>query len=304
MSNFKQYSDMFIQFLQIERNASPYTITCYMNDLEDFFMFLQKESITTLKEVDFRTVRLYMSELYNKKFHRNSVSRKISSLRSFFHYVERENIVNINPFIQISLPKKEKPLPSFLYAQELEKLFEVSDINDSLGQRDQALIETLYGTGIRVSECQGLLLEDIDFTIGSMFIRGKGGKERYVIFGQFAKDALLNYLNDGRKQLLKKAKKEVDHVFLNARGGPLTTRGIRLILNKIVEKAALTIQLNPHKLRHTFATDMLNEGADLRTVQELLGHENLSSTQIYTHVTKDRLRKVYLQSHPRAQSKD
>lgn len=303
MTNFLKYSDAFIEYMQLEKNASQYTVKYYLNDLESFFTFLNQEGIESLQDVDYRVIRLFLTILYDRKLSRRTVSRKISSIRSFYKFLERDNQVTGNPFIHVTLPRAAKPIPGFLYMEELEKLFEVNDMSDPIGQRNQAIIETLYATGIRVGECQGILLDDIDFTIGTMLIKGKGRKERYVPFGRFAEIALETYINDGRNKLLDKAKTSSDSVFLNARGNSLTSRGIRLILNKIVEKAALTVHVHPHKLRHTFATHMLNEGADLRTVQELLGHENLSSTQIYTHVTKDRLRSVYMNSHPRANDK-
>lgn len=300
MEEFVNKCKGFTAFLQIEKNASPYTIKYYNEDLESFFFFLQREGITSLQDVDARIVRTYLTELYDNLLSRKSVSRKISSIRSFYKYLEREDEVVTNPFIHVHLPKTERSIPGFLYKEELEKLFEVNDLTTPLGQRDQALIEVLYGTGIRVSECQGLKLKDIDFNIGTIFVRGKGRKERYVPFGRFAEIALETYLNEGRNRLLEKAKTKTDTLFLNARGTPLTVRGIRHVLDKMVEKAALSVNLHPHKLRHTFATHLLNEGADLRTVQELLGHENLSSTQIYTHVTKEHLREVYMKTHPRA----
>src|SRR5690625_1872038 len=160
----------------------------------------------------------------------------------------------------------------------------------------------LYATGMRIIECQGLQMNNIDFSIGTVFVKGKGRKERYIPFGKFAENALNTYINDGRKILLEKNNEASASVFLNYRGNPLSVRGIRLILKKIVEKAALTVNVHPHKLRHTFATHLLNEGADLRSVQELLGHESISTTQIYTHVTKSHLRNVYMNSHPRAKS--
>ncbi len=268
------------------------------------FAFLEKEGISNLNDIDHNVVRLFLTDLYHQQLSRRSVSRKISSLRSFFRFLERENQVNKNPFMQITLPKSDKPIPEFIYMEELEKLFKVNDLSDPIGQRNQAILEILYATGMRVSECQGLLLENIDFSLNILNVQGKGRKERYIPFGHFAEEALRVYINDGRTKLLKKAHSLTNTVFLNARGNPLTARGIRLILNKMVEKAALTIHVNPHKLRHTFATHMLNEGADIRSVQELLGHENLSSTQIYTHVTKDRLKSVYMKSHPRATTDD
>src|SRR5699024_4279820 len=246
-----------------------------MDDLESFFAFLDQEAISRLEDVDHKLIRIYLTWLYEKKMARRTVSRKISSLKSFYRFLERHNHVTENPFIYVNVPKAEKTIPGFLYMEELEKLFDVSDLEKPLGQRNQALIETLYATGIRVSECQRIRLSDIDFSIGTMFIKGKGNKERYIPFGRFAEIALETYISDGREKLLRKADAATDAVFLNAKGGPLTDRGIRKILNKMVEVAAMTIHVHPHKLRHTFATHMLNEGADLRTVQELLGHENL-----------------------------
>ncbi|GAB3067400.1 tyrosine recombinase XerC [Virgibacillus ainsalahensis] len=300
MSNFADDCERFVEYLQIEKNASPYTVKYYLNDLKTFFTFLKEEDIKDLDMIDHRVVRLFLTRLYDRQLSRRSVSRKISSLRSFYKLLEREQLVDANPFIHIALPNTSKPIPGFLYMEELEQLFEVNDLTEPMGQRNQALLETLYATGIRVSECQGLTLSDVDFSIGTILVKGKGRKERYIPFGSFASAALDRYIKDGRDKLLKKTKNPSDFIFLNARGNPLTTRGIRMILNKIVEKAALTVHVHPHKLRHTFATHMLNEGADLRTVQELLGHENLSSTQIYTHVTKSHLRDVYMSSHPRA----
>lgn len=300
MRDFTEYSSLFTEYLQIEKNVSPYTLKFYHEDLKEFFVFLERESVGNLKEVDAPTIRVYLTHLYNRQLSRKSVSRKISTLRSFYKFLQRENLIEKNPLIQISLPKENKTIPTFLYKEEIEKLFEINDLSKPLGQRNQALIETLYGTGIRVGELEKLTIQDIDFTIGTMFIRGKGNKERYVPFGSFAEIALETYLTDGRVKLMEKSNVKTDAVFLNAKGRPLTARGVRFILNKMMKEAALTVHIHPHKLRHTFATHMLNEGADLRVVQELLGHENLTSTQIYTHVTKDYLREVYMNSHPRA----
>jgi integrase/recombinase XerC len=304
LEHYSEYQKLFTEYLQIEKNASPYTIEYYQHDLKELFSFLKQEGIRAVEDVDQHVVRLFLTSLYDRKLSRKSVSRKISSLRTFYKYLEREQIVESNPFMLVTLPKAAKPIPGFLYEEEIEKLFEVNDLTDPLGQRNQAIIETLYGTGIRVSECQQLRIRDIDFSIGTLLVKGKGRKERYVPFGSFAEKALQIYIQDGRRQLLEKNGTNTEAVFLNARGNAITTRGIRLVLDKMVEKAALTVNVHPHKLRHTFATHMLNQGADLRTVQELLGHENLSTTQIYTHVTKDHLRNIYLNSHPRAKSRE
>ncbi|MFA1818580.1 tyrosine recombinase XerC [Virgibacillus oceani] len=302
MNNFSSYREAFTEYLQIEKNASPYTVKYYLNDLDNYFEFLARETITELQSIDQQTVRVYLTDLYEQQLSRRSVSRKVSTLRTFYKFLEREEMIENNPFLHIKLPKTEKSIPNFLYKEELEELFGVNDLTDPLGQRDQAMLEILYATGMRVSECQGLQLNDIDFSIGTVFVKGKGQKERYIPFGKFAENALNTYINDGRKKLLEKSNQTSVSVFLNYKGDPISVRGIRLILNKIVEKAALTVNVHPHKLRHTFATHLLNEGADLRSVQELLGHESISTTQVYTHVTKSHLRNVYMNSHPRAKS--
>lgn len=294
------YMTLFIDYLQIEKNASEHTIRFYERDIEQFFQFAQSENVNTIEEVDAIVVRNYLTSLFKRRLNRKTVSRKLSSLRTFYKFLERENVVDSNPFVQVTLPKQEKKLPDFFYLEELSELFQVNDLHSPLGQRNQALLELLYATGIRVSECEALKLEQIDFSLNTIKVIGKGNKERIIPFGQFAKDALYTYIKDGRNKLLESKKEDTEYVFLNARGKPITARGIRYILNRMIEETALTVRVHPHKFRHTFATHLVNEGADLRTVQELLGHENLSTTQIYTHVTKDRLRHIYMNTHPRA----
>lgn len=298
------YVQQFKQYLKIERNASLHTIKGYTQDINGFILFMQREGIEAFEGVDQQAIRLYLTDLYHKQLSKRSVSRKISALRTFYKFLERENVVISNPFMSTSLPKPNKTIPGFFYEEEMEQLFGISDLETPVGQRNQAILELFYATGIRVSECQAITLDHIDFTIGTILVTGKGNKERYIPFGKYAAHALREYIEDGRKKLLKKSRLNTNHLFLNARGLPLTTRGIRLILEKLVNDTALFVHIHPHKIRHTFATHMLNEGADLRVVQELLGHDNLSSTQIYTHVTKDRLRHVYMNTHPRAKEDD
>lgn len=292
----------FLEYLQIEKNYSKYTIVFYQKDIEDFFDFMKEEAISSINEVTHTEARMYLTRLHQKKYARKSVARKTSSLRSFYKFLLREEKVEQNPFTSVSLPKQEKRLPQFLYSEELDKLFAVSDLETPLGQRNQAILELLYATGIRISECCHIQIHDIDFQVGTILVNGKGNKQRYIPFGSFAQDAIKIYLEDGRKSLLEKQKtpNSTKHLFLNFRGGALTPRGVRLILNDMVQQACSTLHISPHMLRHTFATHMLNEGADLRVVQELLGHASLSSTQIYTHVTKEHLQKTYNQFHPRA----
>jgi integrase/recombinase XerC len=291
--------NLFIEYLQIEKNYSQYTVEHYRHDILDFFMFMSEQAIKGLDDVQYFDVRLYLTKLYEKKLSRKSVARKISSLRSFYKFLLREKLVKENPFALVSMPKQEKRLPDFFYEEEMEELFKACEDNTPLGQRNRALLELLYATGIRVSECSNIRLSDLDMSLSTVLVHGKGHKERYIPFGSFAHEALNAYINDGRKQLLK-GKETHDYLFVNFRGGPLTDRGIREILNSLIEKSALNVKIHPHKLRHTFATHLLSNGADMRTVQELLGHAFLSSTQIYTHVTNEYLRKTYMSHHPRA----
>ncbi|WP_347552728.1 tyrosine recombinase XerC [Pseudalkalibacillus hwajinpoensis] len=299
-SNQKTHIQSFSEYLQIEKNCSPHTISSYLQDIEHFKSFMEQQTIDVLAAVSYADVRIYLTELHERGYARKTAARKISTLRSLYRFLLRENIVEVNPFTMSSLPKQEKRLPQFLYEKELSELFEAPDTSTSLGQRDRALLEVLYGCGIRVSECVALNLEDIDFAIGTIFVIGKGRKERYVPIGSFAIDAIKKYMDDGRVKLLSSGKEATKALFLNFRGARVTARGVRTILDKIVEKASLHVHISPHVMRHTFATHLLNEGADLRSVQELLGHANLSTTQIYTHVTGDRLRNIYMDHHPRA----
>ncbi|MBA4536213.1 tyrosine recombinase XerC [Bacillus aquiflavi] len=299
MGNVNVSLKLFIQYLQIEKNCSQYTVEYYHRDISEFFMFMVEQTIKDLNDVTDFDVRLFLTKLYEKKLAKKSIARKISSLRSFFTFLLREKVVTENPLALISLPKSESRLPRFFYEEELQQLFKVCDVTTPLGQRNQALLEVLYGTGIRVGECVQIHIHDLDMSLGTVLIKGKGHKERYVPFGRFASDSLRLYIEDGRNQLIRKSE---DHhaLFVNFRGEPLTARGIRTILDKMIKKTALNGKIYPHMLRHSFATHLLNNGADLRTVQELLGHASLSSTQVYTHVSNEHLRRTYMTYHPRA----
>lgn len=292
--------ERFIQHLKVEKNYSEHTVINYKMDIEEFCSFLNKEGIVSFSDVNFSVARLFLTELYEQGLARNTVARMISSLRSFYRFLSLERNISHNPFQLVDLPKKDYRLPNFLYEEEVAALFNAIDVSTPLGQRNQAILELLYATGIRVSECVSLNVADIDFFLEHIFIVGKGKKERYVPIGTFAIDALKLYIQDGRKQLLEHNPNQTDALFLNYRGNRLSARSVRTILNQIVEKASLHKNISPHVLRHTFATHMLNAGADLRSVQELLGHSQLSSTQIYTHVTRDTLFNVYNRCHPRA----
>ncbi len=234
--NVKKLLQLFVGYLQIERNYSKYTIASYQNDLEHFVQFMEREGISSFLDVTYADVRLYLTTLHDEKLARKSVARKVSSLRSLYRFLMREGYRKDNPFALASLPKKELSIPKFLYAEELEELFEVSDTETPLGQRNQALLELMYATGIRVSECVNLQLTDIDFAVGTILVMGKGKKQRYIPFGSYAQDSLITYIENGRKQLVNKTDEDSHMVFLNAKGTPLTSRGVRYVLNELIKK--------------------------------------------------------------------
>lgn len=288
----------FIRYIQLEKNFSIHTVKEYQHDLYDFLNFCRSEGITYLNDVEYLHARLYVTKLYDEKKARTSISRKISSIRSFFRFLNREYQLDDAAFFSLYHPKKEKRLPHFFYEEELIKLFEGNEGDDLKSIRNMALLELLYASGIRVSECTSIDLGDIDLNYSILRVMGKGRKERIVPFGHFAQDALIRYVNEARPKMMKN--KNHNRLFVNMRGSELTAGGVRYILNEMIENASLKTKIYPHMLRHTFATHLLNNGADLRTVQELLGHVNLSSTQVYTHITKEHLRRTYMNAHPRA----
>ncbi len=292
-----EVSAKFLSYLQIQKRYSKHTILNYQNDLESFFEFLEKESIYSFDEIDFKIIRNYLSFLYEKKYSKSTVARHISSLRSFYKYLLKENIVNKNPMIFISSPKMDKKLPKFLYEKEIETLMAMPDMNNPKGIREALILEFLYSTGVRVSELCEVKMSDISFSDKKIKIHGKGEKDRYVLFGNRLLDILELYLKKSRPIL---EKEKIPFLLLNDSGKQMHDRRVRTIIDNLLKKSCASYHISPHVLRHSFATHMLNNGADLKTVQELLGHEDLSTTQIYTHISNERLRKVYLDAHPRA----
>ncbi len=292
----------YINYLEVERNASHYTVRNYKTDLLGFFQFLRTKGIGSLKEVDRHTLRDYLSYLMEQGFVKASIARKLSAIRSFYRYLLREGVVSASPVVTTSSPKLDKRLPSFLTIEEVERLLKAPDLSTPQGQRDRALIELLYASGLRVSELVSLNLGQINLDTNEIRVWGKGSKERVVLMGEPAAEALRHYLSQGRPKLL--AEKRSNALFLNRYGQRLMERRVQRILQEYAKRAGLNKRVHPHMLRHTFATHLLDGGADLRVVQELLGHARLSSTQIYTHVTKSQARKVYLSAHPIAREKD
>lgn len=291
----------YINHLEVERNASAYTVRNYKADLLDFFHFLKEKKVATLDEVDRKVLRDYLAHLVRRGIVKASVARKLSAIRSFYRYLVREKIIEANPIKTVSSPKLDKRLPSFLTLGEVKRLLEAPDLSTPQGLRDRALLELLYASGLRVSELTGLELGQINLDTNEIRVWGKGSKERVGLMGEPAAEAIKVYLAQGRPELI--GKKKSNALFLNRYGQRLPERSVQKVLEKYTLKAGLKKRVHPHMLRHTFATHLLDGGADLRVVQELLGHERLSSTQIYTHVTKKQARKVYLAAHPLAKEK-
>lgn len=293
--------DKFVMYIQSERKYSEYTVLNYHNDIIEFSDFLEANTFGTLINPVSNAGRYYTSHLNEHYPKPRSVARKLSSLRSFYKFCVREGYVLNNPFEDVSAPKLDKTLPKFLYVEEMEMLFDSIDTSTLLGIRDYALLEFMYGTGVRVSELCSIKEKDIDFINKQVIVLGKGNKERYLPLHDLIISSLEDYITNSRPELQLKNKKEVSEIlFLNNHGGPLTPRGVRDILNRMVSKVTETHHISPHMIRHTFATHLLNNGADLITVQELLGHANLSTTQIYTHVSKEMLKREYMDKFPRA----
>ena len=296
-SNKNNVIDNYLEFLKYQKNYSDYTIKSYESDILEYFDYINSEGLN-YKDIEYSDIRFYLMYLKdNKKDDNSSIDRKLSALRGFYKYLVNENIINKNVFSLVNGPKKSKKLPRYFEYNELEELFLVPDINTSLGQRDSLLLEMLYATGCRVGELVSIKVKDIDFSQRKILIVGKGNKERYLNYGEYCEDILNKYLNDGYFSLNRYGS---EYLFLNNNGGVLTERGVRFILDKIIHKTGINKNISPHMIRHSFATHLLNEGCDLLTVQKLLGHESIKATQVYTHVTTDRLKEVYYKSFPRA----
>lgn len=290
----------FYQYLLVERGYSEKTKRAYEDDLNAFQIFLKEsgnDDLLSVKQID---IRIYLGTLVEAEYSRNTMRRKIASIRSFYNYLQKQELISENPVSYIHLKKSGIKLPRFFYEDEMEALFASVEGETPLDLRNRALLEILYGSGVRVSECTNLTMERLDFTSSVMLIDGKGNKQRYVPLNEHAQIALEEYFENGRSLLMEKYKTQHDYVFVNHRGQPLTPTGVSYILNQLIKKSSVDSDIHPHMLRHTFATHLLNNGADMRTVQELLGHVNLSTTQIYAHVTKESLQKNYRNFHPRA----
>jgi len=301
-----ELTKMFYDYILLERKYSAHTASSYSRDVEKFLAFINEYekdvlNITSTDIRDFLTI-----EMMNGVSKR-TLKRELSSLRHFYDYLSSKEFVKFNPFLSVTSPKVDKRLPEFLYYEEVEKLLSTNALReDPLMIRDQAILELLYASGMRAFELCTLKNVNIDFRNRTLRILGKGNKERIIPFSITAKEAMMRYQKELRPTLLRKNDDDFlpEEFFLNNVGRKLTTRGLEYILSSIEKKTGVYLSLHPHKLRHTFATHLLDNGADLRVIQELMGHASLSSTQVYTHVSMERMQKTYFNAHPRAIKKD
>lgn len=288
----KDLAAEFLRYLDLQRGASRHTLRGYATDLAEFRAFLSREGLGDLADADARVIRAWLAWLHDRKLAKSSIARKLATVRSCFRYLARLGVVEFNPARQVRSPRLPKRLPSFLPKDESKGLLDAETERSEAGLRDHALLELLYATGLRVAECCGLDLDDVDRRRGAVRVMGKGGKERVVPAGDAAIEALDAWLSARGE--------DSGALFTNSRGGRLGTRSVHRIVKRRARAAGIDRRVTPHTLRHTFATHMLGEGADLRLIQELLGHSRLTTTQRYTHVSPEHLMKVYDSAHPRA----
>lgn len=292
MIPFSYYIDKFLNYLAIEKNYSPHTITNYRIDLRDLKTFLNSTGGKDIKDIDYFLLRKFLSNLQARNFNKRTLSRKISTLKSLFKFLLREDVIKSNPAASLIYPRREKTLPKFLTEEEVNRILELPKGDSVHTLRDRAILEFLYSTGARVSELVSLKIDDVDLISGMAKVLGKGKKERLLPLGEPAVISIKKYLD--------KRTDNSPFLFINRRQKSLTDRGVRLIIEGYIRKAVLSLNVSPHTFRHSFATHLLNRGADLRSVQELLGHASISTTQVYTHLTIDTLKRVYEKAHPRA----
>lgn len=298
MNNLTEQVEDYLRYSQIERGLGANTITAYKQDLSSFINFLQKENLSSwpTKAID---IDAFLAEQRDQKKATSSISRLISSLRKFYQWLVRQNIQKLNPMLEIDSPKKRRPLPVALTTVEVTDLLKQPDIKKKLGLRDRALLETLYATGIRVSELINLKFTDLHEELKLVKVFGKGSKERLIPISKVALSWIDSYKEKVRDPLILKVGKNTDFIFLNSRGGSLTRQAVWQIIKHYCKLAGIQKNVTPHTLRHTFATHLLENGADLRVVQEILGHSDISTTQIYTNLSQKHIIQVYEKTHPR-----
>ena len=288
----------FLEYLQNQKNYSPHTIRSYRVDLEQFSEFLELFDLD-LRQVDRADIRMYLGELKRKQMRKTTLARKLACLKSFYRFLKRQKVMEKNPAALVSAPRLEKALPKFLTREEVHRLFEVIDAEGFFGIRNRAMVELFYATGMRIAELVTVKMKQLDLDNQLLRVFGKGNKERMVPFGSPARNWIRRYLPERRQLLLDKGQIAEEHLFLNRHGTAISDRSVRAIVDRFLFLAADRHGLSPHALRHTFATHMLDNGADLRAIQELLGHASLATTERYTHIIHDRLLSIYRKAHPR-----
>ena len=288
----------FLDYLQNQKNYSSHTIRSYRVDLEQFAEFLELFDLD-LRQVDRADIRMYLGELKRKQMRKTTLARKLACLKSFYRFLKRQKVMEKNPAALVSAPRLEKALPKFLTREEVNRLFEVIDAEGFFGIRNRAMVELFYATGIRIAELVTVKMKQLDLDNQLLRVFGKGNKERMVPFGSPARNWIRRYIPERRQLLMDKGQIAEEHLFLNRHGTAISDRSVRAIVDRFLFLAADRHGLSPHALRHTFATHMLDNGADLRAIQELLGHASLATTERYTHITHDRLLTIYRKAHPR-----
>jgi len=292
--------DEYLVYLKIERDLADNSVASYKRDINRYITFLESEKVDTWNQVDRYAIVLFLQRLKEKGQSDNSIIRMTSSLRQFHQFLRQEKITEKDPMQYVETPKKAETLPKVLSLEEVDQLLNTPDTTREIGLRDRAILEVMYATGLRISELVHLKMDELHLTMGFIQTVGKGNKERIIPIGGEAVKWLNDYLEHGRPIFLSRNNEESPYVFLNARGSGLSRQGVWKNLKKSVQKTSISQNVTPHMLRHSFATHLLENGADLRIVQELLGHSDISTTQIYTHITKGRMKDVYEEYHPRA----
>ena len=292
--------DAFLHHMEAVKGASAHTIKAYAEDLSQFIEFSSEQGVTDVHAVNPDLLRSFLLHLQSLGLARASRARKTATLRSFFSYLARQSLLPRSPAVGLRSVKTERRLPKYLRSDEMDALLAAPDPETPLGQRDRALLETLYASGMRAGELVTLCVSDVDYDEGVIRVIGKGDKERVTLLGRQAVFAIQRYIRKGRPELLLKAEEDSGALFVNRYGGRLSDRGVRKLFDRYCAAASTHLKITPHVLRHTFATHMLSNGADLRLIQELLGHASVATTQMYTHVSTERLQEVYAQAHPRA----
>lgn len=288
----------FIYFLSVEKGLSSNTLESYQRDLRKFFLFLQGKNISDVKNISRAVITDYLGEQKEKGLAPSTLNRNLASIRSFYQFLLKEQFITENPSLELEAPRTEKKLPRVLSFREVELLLEQPETENKIGLRDKAMLELLYATGIRVSELVSLNVNGVNTKMGFIKCNGKGNKERIIPLGSVAIRSIREYLKNSRPKILKARDEKA--LFVNQQGKRLTRQGFWKILKKYAHKAGIQMDITPHTLRHSFATHLLENGADLRSVQEMLGHADIATTQIYTHVARSKIKEVYNQTHPRA----